>query len=31
MQCGASDVLVKPITLNILRTTLSRYLPRLQW
>lgn len=31
MQCGASDVLVKPITLNILRTTLSHYLPRLQW
>lgn len=31
MQCGASDVLVKPTTLNILRTTLSRYLPRLQW
>lgn len=31
MECGASDVLVKPITLSALRTTLSRYLPKLVW
>lgn len=31
MECGASEVLVKPITLNILRTTLSRYIPELVW
>ena len=31
MQCGASEVLVKPITLSALRNCLSRYLPRIQW
>lgn len=31
MQAGASEVLVKPITLSILRTTLSKYLPDLKW
>lgn len=31
MEAGASEVLVKPITLSILRTALSRYLPQLQW
>lgn len=31
MEAGASEVLVKPITLSILRTALSRYLPELQW
>ena len=31
MNAGASEVLVKPITLNILRTTLSKYLPDLRW
>lgn len=29
MECGASEVLVKPITLSALRTCLSRYLPKL--
>ena len=27
MNAGATEVLVKPITLSILRTTLSKYLP----
>ncbi|WP_300701443.1 response regulator [Bacteroides sp.] len=31
MECGASEVLVKPITLTALRTCLSRYLPNLVW
>ncbi|WP_291528551.1 response regulator [Bacteroides sp. UBA939] len=31
MQAGASEVLVKPITLNALRTCLSKFLPQLQW
>lgn len=31
MKCGASEVLVKPITLSILRGTLSKYFPQLQW
>lgn len=31
MKCGASEVLVKPITLNILRGTLSNHFPQLQW
>ena len=31
MNAGATEVLVKPITLNILRTTLSKYLPDLKW
>ena len=30
MNAGATEVLVKPITLSILRTTLSKYLPDLQ-
>lgn len=31
MQCGASEVLVKPITLGTLRNCLSRFLPQLSW
>lgn len=31
MNAGATEVLVKPITLGILRTTLSKYLPDLRW
>ena len=31
MKAGATEVLVKPITLSILRTTISKYLPDLQW
>lgn len=31
MNAGATEVLVKPITLSILRTTLSKYLPELKW
>lgn len=31
MQCGASEVLVKPITLATLRGGLSRFLPKLVW
>lgn len=31
MRCGASEVLVKPITLSVLRNCLSSYLPKLQW
>lgn len=31
LRCGASEVLVKPITLTILRGCLSRYLPLLKW
>ena len=31
LKCGASEVLVKPITLNALRTCLSNFLPKLQW
>lgn len=31
LQCGASEVLVKPITLSTLRTCLSRFLPKLVW
>lgn len=31
MQAGASEVLVKPITLNVLRTTLSNYLCEIKW
>lgn len=31
MNAGATEVLVKPITLGILRGALSRYFPELQW
>ena len=31
MRCGASEVLVKPITLSILRNCLSKYFPQLKW
>lgn len=31
MRSGASEVLVKPITLKALRTCLSSYLPKLDW
>ena len=31
MNAGATEVLVKPSTLSMLRTTLSKYLPDLQW
>lgn len=31
MKSGASEVLVKPITLKALRTCLSSYLPELDW
>ncbi len=31
LRCGATEVLVKPITLSILRTCLSRFLPDIQW
>ena len=31
MGAGASDVLVKPITLNLLRGCLSSFLPKLTW
>ena len=31
MEHGASEVLVKPITLTSLRECLSRFLPQLQW
>ena len=31
MKAGATEVLVKPITLGVLRGTLSKYLPDLQW
>ena len=31
LECGASEVLAKPITLSALRTCLSRYLPKLVW
>lgn len=31
MAAGASEVLVKPITLSALRTCLSKFLPQLQW
>lgn len=31
MNAGATEVLVKPITLGILRSTLSKYLPELAW
>ena len=31
LECGVSEVLVKPITLSALRTCLSRYLPKLVW
>lgn len=31
LECGASEVLVKPITLNALRTCLSKFLPELVW
>lgn len=31
MRCGATEVLVKPITLNILRGALTRYFPELKW
>ena len=29
--CGASEVLVKPITLSALRNCLSKYLPEIKW
>ena len=31
MTAGASEVLVKPITLSILRNTLTKYFPELVW
>ena len=31
MNAGASEVLVKPITLSILRDTLTKYFPELVW
>lgn len=31
MQSGASEVLVKPITLSALRNCLSKYLPDIKW
>ena len=31
IKSGASEVLVKPITLSTLRNCLSSYLPRLEW
>jgi CheY-like chemotaxis protein len=31
MSAGATDVLVKPITLNVLRTCISKYLPQVKW
>ena len=31
MQCGATEVLVKPITLSILRNCLTNYFPQLKW
>jgi len=31
MRCGATEVLVKPITLGILRGCLSNYLPNITW
>lgn len=31
IQCGASEVLVKPITLSALRNCLSKYLPEIKW
>lgn len=31
MERGATEVLVKPITLSALRTCLSKYLPKLTW
>lgn len=31
MERGATEVLVKPITLSALRSCLSKYLPRLTW
>ena len=31
MNAGASDVLVKPISLSILRNTLTKYFPELVW
>ena len=31
MKAGASEVLVKPITLSMLRNCLSSYLPKLLW
>jgi len=31
MECGATEVLVKPITLAALRGSLSRYFPEITW
>lgn len=31
IQAGASEVLVKPITLNVLRETISKYVPEIVW
>ena len=31
MKCGATEVLVKPITLSILRNCLTNYFPQLKW
>ncbi len=31
LRCGASEVLVKPITLTTLRDCVSRFLPKLSW
>ena len=31
MRCGANEVLVKPITLSILRGCLSKFFPKISW
>lgn len=31
IHAGASEVLVKPITLNVLRDTISKYVPEIVW
>ena len=31
IHAGASEVLVKPITLNVLRDTISKYVPNIVW
>lgn len=31
MECGATEVLVKPITVTALRSCLKQYLPELEW
>ena len=31
LEAGANDVLVKPITIQVLRNTVSKYIPQLVW